>query len=609
MLRRMTRSLVHRGPDGEGYFEERGAALGFRRLAIVDVDGGDQPFVSTCGRVALVGNGEIYNHQRLRDELRERGCSFRSGSDMEVALQLYLQEGAGMLGRLEGMFALALVDLRTPGQARTLLARDRLGMKPLYWARRDGALWFASEAKALLASGRFPRRLRGEALVHFLQRGHVGGRHAAWEGVHCLRPGHFIDVAVDEPVVPRAWWTPPMQAPGPRDRSEEVLEDLDRAVQARLMADVPLGGFLSGGVDSAGVADAMARVGGAPPRLCTVSFEDEAFDEVGLARITAERLQAQHEVAVQCPDPTVALEVLPWHFDEPHADPSNLATWLVSRTARQHVTVALSGDGGDEVFGGYRRYLHELWEARVRRALGPLRGLARVAGALHPRVHGGPAILRGKTFLQRVGADPVRAAFDSAAVLTRAEVDTLLHPSLQRELRGQDAFDSWAVHYAAPQTSCPLFRTQYADLMTTLPDQLLVKVDRASMATGLEVRAPLLDHRIVERYLGLPIHRKVHAGVGKVALREALGARLDPRVLGGAKRGFDVPLAAWLRGPLRPALREHLGSLPARWFDSGAVERLEQEHATGRRDHSLALWSLLVLEAWRRRHGCEELAA
>lgn len=609
LLRRMTRTLVHRGPDGEGYFEQGGVALGFRRLAIVDLAAGDQPFVSACGRVALVGNGELYNHAGLREELLERGASFRSRSDMEVALQLYLHEGPGMLERLEGMFALAVVDLRTPGQPRTLLARDRLGLKPLYWARRDGALWFASEAKALLASGRFPRRLRGEALVHYLQRGHVGGRHSAWEDIHCLRPGHLIDVAVDEPVVPRAWWSPPDEAPGPRDRKDEVLEHLDRAVEARLMADVPLGGFLSGGVDSAGVADAMARGADGPPRLCTVSFEEEAFDEVELARLTASRLGATHEVAVQRPDPTAALEVLPWHFDEPHADPSDLATWLVSRTARESVTVALSGDGGDEVFGGYRRYLHEVWEARVRGALGPLRGLAGLAGALHPTVHGGPAFLRGKTFLQRVGADPARAAFDSAAVLTRAEVDALLHPSLRQELRGHDAFAAWAVHYAAPRTTCPLFRTQYADLQTTLPDQLLVKVDRASMAVGLEVRVPLLDHRLVERFLGLPLDRKVCGGVGKVALREALGTRLEPRVLSGRKRGFDIPLASWLRGPLRSALRDHLSSLPPRWFDAGAVERLEREHASGRRDHALTLWGLLVLEAWRRRHDCEELAA
>ncbi len=208
-----------------------------------------------------------------------------------------------------------------------------------------------------------------------------------------------------------------------------------------------------------------------------------------------------------------------------------------------------------------------------------------------------------------MGADPARAAFDSAAVLSREQVDALLHPSLRGALLGHDAYEAWAVHYGTPTTSCPLFRTQYADLHTTLPDQLLTKVDRASMAVGLEVRVPLLDHRLVERFLGLPLERKIAAGVGKVALREAMAERLDPAVLAGAKRGFDVPIGTWLRGPLRPALREHLAGLPRRWFDQAHLERLEDEHAAGRRDHSLALWSLLVLEAWRRRHGCEEVAA
>ena len=609
VLRRMTRTLTHRGPDDEGFFEEGPAGLGFRRLSIIDLKGGHQPFVSADGRVALVGNGELYNHRALRAELEAQGATFATSSDMEVALQLFLRDDLSMLPRLHGMFALAIVDLRTPGQPRTVLVRDRLGIKPLYWARKDGALWFASEAKALLASGRFGRRLRGSALVHYLQRGHIGGRDSAWEELHCLRPGHVLDLRADEVVRPRAWWSAPREAPSAPDAPGEVAEALDRAVGERLMADVPLGGFLSGGLDSAAIADSMARGAGQPPRLCTVSFEEEALDEVALARVTAERLGAEHAVVLQRPDPSAVLEVLPWHFDEPHADPSDLSTWLVSRVARESVTVALSGDGGDEVFGGYRRYLHELWEARVRRALGPLRGLAGLAGALHPRIRRGPAFLRGKTFLQRVGAAPGRAAFDSAAVLGRPEVDALLHPSLRGALRGHDAYDAWAVHYGAPTTACPLFRTQYADLHTTLPDQLLTKVDRASMAVGLEVRVPMLDHRLVERFLGLPVGRKVAAGVGKVALREAMAERLDPAVLAGAKRGFDVPVGAWLRGPLRPALRDHLASLPGRWFEHAHLERLEAEHASGRQDHSLALWSLLVLEAWRRRHDCEEVAA
>lgn len=606
-LARMTRTLAHRGPDDEGFFAASGVGLGFRRLSIIDPAHGHQPLVLPGGSWALVGNGEIYNHAELAEELRRDGCVFSSQSDMEVVLHLFARDGIACLPRLEGMFALAIVDLRDPLLPRVTLVRDRMGIKPLYWARNKARLWFASEPKALLASGEFPRAMRGDALLEYLMRGFVAGRKSAWAGIERLAPGYSLEwVSGREPMI-RSWWTPPLGGPTKPAGEGEVLEFLDQAVAQRMMSDVPLGGFLSGGVDSAGVGDSMGRAAGQPPTLCTVSFAEKQYDESELARISAAKIGAIHHVAVQEPDPEVVLDHLPWHFDEPHADPSNLPTWMVCKMAREHVTVALSGDGGDEVFGGYRRYIHESWENRTRRSLGPLRPLARLMGAMHPVLDDPPAWLKGKTFLTHVGMSPAEASWDSTCNFSRAEVLSLLNPRLAKALAPEEPFCAWASLHNQPHTQEALYRTQYADMRTTLAEQLLVKVDRASMSVGLEVRVPFLDHRLVERFAPMPLDEKIKSGEGKVALRRALASRLDERVIAGPKRGFDIPVAAWLRGPLAEHLREHLRGLPADWFDLDRVQLIMEEHLEGRRDHGLLLWTLLVLEAWRRRHDCEEI--
>jgi asparagine synthase (glutamine-hydrolysing) len=607
-LTRMTRTLVHRGPDDEGFHSAHGVGLGFRRLSIIDPAHGHQPLVLPDQSFALVGNGEIYNYSELAEELRRDGCRLATGSDMEVVLHLFAKEGSACFERLEGMFALAIVDFSNRLSPRVTLARDRMGIKPLYWARHKARLWFASEPKALLASGQFSRSVRGAAMVEYLMRGFVGGSESAWDGIERLEPGTSLEWVSGQVPVLRTWWTPPLTGPSPAPEDGEVLEYLDRAVSQRLVSDVPLGGFLSGGVDSAGVADAMGRAAGRPPELCTVSFREEEFDEAGLARISAERMGALHHVAVQEPDPSAVLDHLPWHFDEPHADPSNLPTWMVCRMAREHVTVALSGDGGDEVFGGYRRYIHELMEQRARRTLGPLASIAGLAGQLHPQFRNPPRWMRGKTFLTHMGMSSAHAAWDSATNMALPAALSLLHPGLGEALAKADPFAHWSAQHHSPDVADPLYRTQYADMRTTLAEQLLVKVDRASMAVGLEVRVPFLDHRMVERFAPMPIVHKIHGGVGKVALRAALNQRLDPRVIAGAKRGFDIPVSAWLRGPLAAPLREHLGGLPPAWFDLSKVKALQDDHLEGRADHGLLLWTLLVFEAWRRRHDCEEIA-
>jgi asparagine synthase (glutamine-hydrolysing) len=608
-LERMARTLVHRGPDDEGIFVGDGIGLAFRRLSIIDLSGGHQPLFNEERDVALVMNGEIYNYRELRADLVARGHAFRTDSDAEVLVHLYEEHGADLVDHLVGMYAFAVADLRGPAP-RLVLGRDRLGIKPLFWSWKDGELAFASEPKAILELERTPRELRPEALLDYLVQGYCGGELSAWSGLHRLPPSGVLTwTRGEEPRVTRTWDLPTDALRGPTD-DEEVLAALDEAVRARLMADVPLGAFLSGGVDSTAVATSMVRSSADPVRLCSVGFREASHDELDLARATAKRLGAVHHTEVLEADPAPAVDVLPWFYDEPHADPSTVPTWLVSRMAREHVTVALSGDGGDETFAGYRRYLHDVAENRLRRAIGgPGRAFARAAGRVYPRLERAPRVLRGKTFLTNVGDDPARAYWRSVTRIDRADALELLAPDLRARLLDHDPFEEFARHYRRPDVDDPLYRAQYADFHTYLPDQILAKVDRASMAVSLEVRVPLLDHRFCGAFANLPREEKIRGGRGKHALRRALRDRLPVEVLDGEKRGFDTPLAAWLRGPLRAAAHAAVEELPADWFDRARLRGLLAEHDAGQRDHGRLLWSLLVLEHWRRRHRVAGLVA
>jgi len=604
----MTDSIAHRGPDDRTLFVAGEAGLGFRRLAIIDPAGGRQPLFNEARDVVVLMNGELYNFRELRRELQEKGHVFRTGSDAEVVAHLYEEVGERLVQRLVGMFAIALFDLRG-ARPKLLLARDPLGIKPLYYAETERGILFGSEAKVLLAAGALPRRLRAPALLDYLVQGYVGGSEAAWEGMRRLRPAHYAlcaDGAVQEV---RRYWDLEPGLRGPAS-SEEILEWLDRVVKDELVSDVPLGAFLSGGIDSTAVATSMRRADAGPLVLCSVGFNERSHDELQLARATAERLGAVHHTRVLEPDPTLASEVLPWFFDEPLADPSTVPTYLVSKVAREHVTVALSGDGGDETFAGYRRYVHDVAENRLRQAIGsPGRALARSLGRHYPHLAWAPRVLRGRTFLTNVGDDPARAYWRSVTRLERAEALELLAPELAAALASHDPFDEFERHYRAPRVDDPLYRAQYADFHTYLPDQILAKADRASMAVSLEVRVPLLDHRFVERFANLPADEKVRGGRGKHALREALRGRLPAEILDGAKRGFDTPLSSWIQGPLREPVRAALESLPERWFRRDVLRARLAEHLAGQRNHDRLLWSLFVLEHWRARHGVTGIVA
>ncbi|MCA9001417.1 MAG: asparagine synthetase B, partial [Planctomycetes bacterium] len=504
----------------------------------------------------------------------------------------------------------AVIDLREPKDPRLLLGRDRLGIKPLYYGATDKGLYFGSEAKALLESGEFQRELPPEGLMDYLVQGYLTGERSAFSGMRRLEPGHVLHWSAQGDVRTRRYWDLPLDELREPAPNEEVLDWVDRVVRDRLVAEVPLGAFLSGGIDSNAVVDSMARTLETPPIICTVGFQEKSHDEVDLAKITATRLKAIHHIETLDPDPRLAVDVLPWFFDEPMADTSTVPTYLVSQMARRHMTVVLSGDGGDETFAGYRRYVHDLAENRLRTAVGaPGRALARGLGSIYPKLDWAPRFLRAKTFLSNVGSDPALAFWRSVSPMTREQVVQVLNPDVVAHLGDYDPFDAFEELYRKPKVDCPLYRAQYGDFHTNLPDKILCKVDRASMANSIEVRVPLLDHRFVERFVNLPAGEKVRGARGKHRLRESLRNRLHPDILDGRKKGFDTPIGAWIRGPLREVTRDAIEALPADWFRRDVLRKRFQEHCGGGRDYSQFLWSLIVLEHWRRRHGVERLVS
>ena len=609
-LLRMTRTLEHRGPDDEGHVVLGPMALGFRRLSIIDLAGGHQPIQHPELPVAVVGNGEIYNFRELREGLEARGARFSSGSDIETILHLYLEKGERLVEDLIGMFAFAVIDLREPSEPRLTLGRDRLGIKPLYWALTSQDLLFGSEVKALLEGGTLDRELRPESLADYLVQGYITGENAAWAGVQRLLPAHTLTWSPTRGVQTRRYWDLPLDGLREAAPDDEVLDWVDRVVQDRLVSEVPLGAFLSGGIDSNAVVDSMARTQGESPIVCTVGFQEKSHDEVDFAKLTAERLGAVHHIETLDPDPQLAVDTLPWFYDEPLADTSTVPTYLVSKMARQHMTVVLSGDGGDETFAGYRRYVHDLAENRLRSKLGrPGQAVFRSLGSLYPKLDWAPRFLRAKSFLSNVSQDPALAFWHSVSSMTRAQVWEVLAPDVRQALGDYDPFDRFEEIYRRPQVDCPLYRAQYGDFHTNLTDKILHKVDRASMAVSLEVRVPLLDHRFVERFVHLPAREKIQGAKGKHRLREALRSRLHPQILDGKKKGFDTPIGVWMRGPLKQTVTDAVESLPTDWLDRDRVRARLREHLGGGRDYSQFLWSLIVLDRWRQRHQVRGLAS
>jgi asparagine synthase (glutamine-hydrolysing) len=607
-LQAMGNSIAHRGPDGEGFWVEPGVGLAHRRLSIIDLAGGSQPIGNEDGSVQVVFNGEIYNFAELRSGLEARGHRFRTDSDTEVLVHLYEDEGDGLMDRLRGMFAFALWDR---AGSRLLLARDRLGIKPLYLLRDAEKVLFGSEVKALLAYPGVDRNVNVEALEDYLTYGMTAGGRSIFRGIEKLPPAHVLALRPsDLGGAPRRYWRlqfDPDPRPSVDDWSEAVREKLDEAARMHLIADVPVGAFLSGGIDSSVlVASCAGRVRG-PLQTFAIGFREASFNEAPHARLVAERYGTRHVEEIVTPDAVSLLDELAEHFDEPFADPSAVPTFLVSRLASRSVKVVLSGDGGDEAFGGYARYAHDLAEAEQRRRL-PAWFRRAVLGPIArawPRADWLPRPLRAKTRLTNLASDAGSAYANTLALCRPPLRRGLLAPDLAATLNGYDP--GWVVReaFAAAPAGDPLAGMLAADVALSLPDDFLVKVDRASMAHGLEVRPPLLDHELMELAARIPSGLKVRGGQTKWLLRHAYRGRLPESILWRPKAGFDIPVDIWLRGPLREAFEGHVLDPKARvagLVDQSRTRCLYNAHLAGTGRHGQILWSLLVLARWADRY-------
>lgn len=599
---------LHRGPDEAGLYFGKGVGLGHRRLSIIDLSHGQQPMVDEAAGLALVYNGELYNFQAIRAELEGFGVVFHSRSDTEVLLRAWQRWGEACLTRLVGMFAFAIWDMHAQ---RIFLARDHIGVKPLHYGfTRAGDLVFASELKGLLAHPGVECGLDPQALEEYMAFGYVPDPKTIYRGIFKLPPGHALSWRAGEPnPVPRQYWDVPFNLVVGVTADEAVAQLrvlLDRSVGSQMIADVPLGAFLSGGVDSSAVVASMTRTASQPVRTCSIGFDHAGFDETVYARRVAQHLHTQHFEQRVSADDYGLLDTLVAVYDEPFSDSSALPTYRVCELARTQVTVALSGDGGDENFAGYRRYRLHAWESGLRARLPlafrkPVFGLL---GSIYPKADWAPRPLRAKTTLQGLARDDVEAYFHSVATTSAALREQLYSATFKRGLQGYSALEVFRAHAKNAPTDHPLLLAQYLDIKTWLPGDILTKVDRASMAHSLEVRVPLLDHRLVEWASSLPPGLKLRRGVGKWIFKKALESDLPHDVLYRTKMGFSVPLAAWLRGPLaqRTCKAMMTGAIAkCGYFKAATLDRLVQQHLAGRRDHSATLWKLLMLEAFLRR--------
>ncbi len=608
LLDRMTDRLLHRGPDERGTFLRPGVGLGHRRLSIIDLASGQQPMANDDASVVVTFNGEIYNYAaELRPQLEAAGYRFRTSSDTEALLRAWEHWGEDCVRHLRGMYAFAVWDDR---RKCLFLARDRLGKKPLHYAfLDDGTLIFASELKSLLLHPRFSRALDPRAVEEYFAYGYVPDPRCVFRNAHKLPPAHTLLVKQGEPApAPREYWDVPFRPLPAGDLAgagEELIARLKEAVDVRLMSEVPLGAFLSGGVDSSAVVALMAELQSEPVNTCSISFDQKQFDESKYAQKVAERFGTRHHVKEVASDDFALLDELALLYDEPYADSSALPTYRVCQLARERVTVALSGDGGDENFAGYRRYKLHMLEERMRSLLplGLRRPLFGFLGQVYPKADWAPRVFRAKTTFQSLARDSVGAYFHTVSIFGDDLRRKLFSPAFARELQGHAAIDVLRDFAARAPTDDPLSLVQYLDLKTYLVGDILTKVDRASMAHALEVRVPMLDQRFVEWVSGLPAALKLANGEGKYILKKSLESRLPHDVLYRSKMGFAVPLAHWFRGPLRDRLRRTvLGERLAAtgWFDPAFLEHLVSAHQSGRRDYSAPLWTLLMFEAFLR---------
>ncbi len=605
-IQAMIAALAHRGPDGDGIWTAPGVGFGHRRLSIIDLAGSPQPMAD--GALTVTYNGEIYNFAELRFELTAKGAIFRTGGDTEVLLHGWRAWGPAMLDRLNGMFAFAIHDA---GSQTMFLARDRMGVKPLHYVElADGSIAFASELKGLLAHPLVRRTPDLRAIEDYLAFGYVPDDACLVAGVRKLAAGHYLLVRRGHPVpAPQRWWDVDFsnRARGSAAAlGEKLVERMRAGVRSRMVADVPLGAFLSGGVDSSAVVALMAEASPKAVRTCTIGFDEAGHDERAYAQAVARRFATDHRERVVGSDDYGLIDTLVASFDEPFADASALATYQVCALARESVTVALSGDGADEALAGYRRYKFQAAEERIRGLL-PTHLRQDVFGTLgrwYPKADWAPRPLRAKSTLLALAQGGGEAYARSVGVTTPELRAQLFNDSARAGLRGYRAEDRYVATMADAPARDAIDRAQYADIKHWLPGDILTKVDRTSMAVGLEAREPLLDHRLIEFCATLPANMRLRGGEGKWLMKKAMEPYLPKDILYRRKMGFVTPISAWFRGGLAPeaqALAKSRTLSETGWFDMGQLARIAEEHRAGRAEHGRTLWQFVMLERSMKR--------
>ena len=599
LVDRMCRVMSHRGPDDQGTMVNEIAALGMRRLSIIDLAGGHQPMSSNSGAFTIVFNGEIYNYRELREQLRQRGINFSTNSDTESILHCYEEFGDDCVDHLRGMFAFAIWD--APGR-KLLLARDRVGEKPLYYTvTRSGSFVFGSEVKCLLQHPDVEREINPEALDSYLTFGYVPDPLCIFKNIRKLPPGHRL-ILVDGKITLEQYWDFPYES-GKRldeeDYVDELRERLQESVRMRLVSDVPLGAFLSGGVDSSTIVAFMAGEMSEPVKTFSIGFKEDSFDELKYARLVAKYFGTDHHELIITPDVCDIIDDLIWHFDEPFADQSTVPTYYVSKLAREHVTVVLSGDGGDELFAGYTRYAVDLKR----------QGFARVPrfvrqNLMKPVSERLPHGTRGRNYLYNVALDPVDRYIDNISIFTNLNRDLLYSDDFLESLKQSRPAGGMFRDYASRVASGePIDRLLYLDSKTYLPGDILTKVDRMSMAVSLEARVPLLDHKLIEFVTRMPASLKMRGLESKYIFKRAIKDIVPDEILNRPKQGFGVPIGAWINDQLRERMHDTLHDPLTRsrgYFRPEYINLLFDEHHRGRRDHSYALWTILMFELWCR---------
>ncbi|MEW5767419.1 MAG: asparagine synthase (glutamine-hydrolyzing) [bacterium] len=612
LVREMTDALYHRGPDEEGFYVKDDLGLGMRRLAIIDLTTGQQPVSNEDGSIWIVFNGEIYNYRQLRDDLILKGHQFKTKSDTEVIVHLYEEAGEMCVRQLGGMFAFAIWDR---GKKKLTLARDRLGIKPLYYWLNANFCLFGSEIKALLKDSRIPRQINYEALDDYFTFRAIPSPRSIFKGIYKLPPGHILTCTPDHASLKEYWdveFTSNSSLSGKADlyaREENYAQDLIRhlkdSVESQLISEVPLGVFLSGGIDSSAVVAVMSNGLNRPVITSSIGFSENGFDETKFARLVAHLYQTTHYEHTVRPELEALLPKLIYHFDEPFADSSAVPTYYLSKTAREHVTVALSGDGGDELFAGYRRYFYDRLENKLRGYLPRFiqRYLLPPLAGIYPKADYLPQFLRAKTLLTNLSLSPEQGYANSLSLYNRDMRRKLYSEDLKRKLAGYDPADTLIKYFKKTEGLDPLSRIQYVDIKTYLPDDILTKVDRMSMANSLEVRVPLLDHQLVEFAATIPPDLKLKGDNSKYIFKKAVRPYLSPTILERGKMGFSIPADIWFRKDLKGMTEDILfdsKTLNRGYFNSRFLHKMWRDHQSGLKNYGQHLWALLMLEMWHR---------